>query len=386
MKLKPLSQQTILITGATSGIGLTTAREAARHGANVMLVARNGGALRELANEINSQNGGRAAFLAGDVVDEQALRAAADKAVQEFGRIDTWVNNAGVSVYGRILDVPTDDFRRLFDTNVWGVVNGSRVAVDYLRDNGGALINVGSETSDSPVPLQGLYSASKHAVKGFTDSLRMELEADKLPISVTLIKPTAIHTPFTENARNYLPYEPTLPPPVYAPELVAEAILHCAETPTREFFVGEMAKVHSSMAWYMPRTSEKINEMMIDSMQNSGRPAVPNRHDGLYETNSKLRERGAEDRFVMEESPYQRAMMHPMLTAGLLVGGGLALMAMFGSGRGGRMSSADIGRVESGREKRMPGGQTARLTDRQASRIDSGEGLDQFNESSAGGF
>ena len=88
----------------------------------------------------------------------------------------------------------------------------------------------------------------------------------------------------------------------------------------------------------------------------------------------------------MEESPYQRAMMHPMLTAGLLVGGGLALMAMFGSGRGGRMSSADIGRVESGREKRMPGGQTARLTDRQASRIDSGEGLDQFNESSAGGF
>lgn len=327
MKLKDISEQNIVITGATSGIGLTTARMAARKGAGVALIARNEDALRRLAEEINN-GGGRAVYAAADVADEEAFRAAATSAAAELGHVDTWVNNAGGSIYGRIMDVPTADLRRLFETNVWGVVNGSRIAVEFLGQNGGALINVGSEVSDSPVPLQGMYSSSKHAVKGFTDSLRMELEADGLPISVTLIKPTAIHTPFTENARNYLPYEPTLPPPVYAPELVAEAILYCAQNPVRDFFVGEMAKVHSAMAHYTPRLGEMINESMIDSMQNSGRPARKERSDGLYETNSNLRERGNEDRTVIETSVYQKAMMHPLLTAGLLVGGGVAIAAL----------------------------------------------------------
>ena len=306
MKLKNIAEQTIVITGATSGIGLTTARMAAEMGANLVLVARNEAALRELTDEINS-GGGRAVYAVADVADENALREAAQKAKAEFGGFDTWVNNAGGSIYGRIMDVPVDDLRRVFETNVWGVVHGSRIAAEHLRERGGAIINVGSEVSDAPVPLQGIYSASKHAVKGFTDALRMELEADKLPISVTLIKPTAIHTPFPENAKNYLPYEPQLPQPLYAPELVAEAILHSSENPVRDFFVGEMAKIHSSMAHYAPRLSEKLNEKIIDSAQNSGEPSVINRHDGLHNTNSKLRERGSSDRFVLEESIYQRA-------------------------------------------------------------------------------
>src|SRR6185369_13201757 len=177
------------------------------------------------------------------------------------------------SIYGRIMDVPMDDFRRLFETNFFGLMNGSRIAAEHMRERGGALINIGSEVSDSPVPVQGVYSASKHAVKGFTDSFRMELEADGYPISVSLVKPTATHTPFPENARNYLSYEPHLPPPVYAPDLVAEAILYCAEVPTREFFVGEMAKLHSSMATWTPRLGSKVMEATIDSMQNSGEPA-----------------------------------------------------------------------------------------------------------------
>src|SRR5690606_18609494 len=126
------------------------------------IIARNEEALRKLADEINSR-GGRAAFAAADVADEGGLRAAAQKIVGELGHIDTWVNNAGGSIYGRIMDVPTDDLRQLFETNVWGVVNGSRIAVEHIRNSGGALINVGSEVSDSPIPLQGMYSASKHA-------------------------------------------------------------------------------------------------------------------------------------------------------------------------------------------------------------------------------
>jgi short-subunit dehydrogenase len=327
LNLKKINEQVILITGATSGIGLTTARMAAEKGAKLVLVARNGDALRELADEL-SAGGTRVIYSIADVADESALRRAAEIAKANFGGIDTWVNNAGGSVYGRIMDVPTEDLRRLFETNVWGVVNGSRIAVEHLREQGGALINIGSEVSDAPVPLQGMYSASKHAVKGFTDALRMELEADGLPISVTLIKPTAINTPFADNAKNYLPYEPQLPPPLYAPELVAEAILYCAENQVRDFFVGETAKTHSSMAQNAPRLYEKMNEMMIDSMQNSGEPAQPHRSDGLYETNSDLRERGAPERFTMETSVYQKAKMHPFLTGALAVGAGLGLAVL----------------------------------------------------------
>ncbi len=339
MRLRKISEQVIVITGATSGIGLATARMAAEKGASLMLVARNGEALSALTDEIRSI-GGRATYHEADVSDEKELREAPIKTLSEFGRIDTWVNNAGGSIYGRIMDVPTGDLRRLFETNVWGVVNGSRIAVAYLRELGGALINVGSEVSDAPIPLQGMYSSSKHAVKGFTDALRMELEADNLPISVTLIKPTAIHTPFAENARNYLPYEPQLPQPLYAPELVAEAILHCATHPTREFFVGEMAKLHSSMAKTTPRLFELMNESMIDSMQNSGQPAEQDRPDGLYRTNSKLRTRGSDVRFVFENSIYLNAMLHPVITAGVVAASGFAIAALIGTLKSSRRSTA----------------------------------------------
>ncbi|MGZ5012539.1 MAG: SDR family oxidoreductase [Methylobacter sp.] len=322
MNLKPVSQQIMVITGATSGIGLTTARMAAKKGAIVVLVARNEKALRELADEITAR-GGQAVYAVADVADLNALQAASEKAIAEFGGFDTWVNNTGGSIYGRIMDVPVEDLRRLFETNFWGVVNGSRIAVNHLRGKGGALINLGSEVSDAPIPLQGLYASSKHAVKGFTDSLRMELEADGLPISVTLIRPTATHTPFPDNARNYLPYEPRLPSPVYAPELVSEAILYCAEHLRQEFFVGEMAKLNSAMATNTPRLYEKMNKAMIDSRQNSGKKAEANRPDGLYQTNSKLQERGSEERFVLENSLYQQAKLHPVMACILVAGGAL---------------------------------------------------------------
>ena len=226
VKLKKLSEQVMVITGATSGIGLVTAREAARRGAKLVLAARSEGALGRLAGEINAA-GGEAVHAAADVGREEDVRRIAETALARFGRVDTWVNNAGVSIYGRIVDTPVEDMRRLFETNFWGVVYGSRVAAEILRQRGGALINVGSVLSDRAIPVQGVYSASKHAVKGFTDALRMELEEEGAPVSVTLIKPSTIDTPYTKHAKNLLEdKEPALPPPVYAPETVAEAILH----------------------------------------------------------------------------------------------------------------------------------------------------------------
>ena len=339
MKLRNINEQVMVITGATSGIGLTTARMAAEQGAQLMLIARNEDELVRLRNEIE-EKGGRAIHYSADVADERSLRDAAARCVEAFGRIDTWVNNAGVAIYGKIMDVSEEDARRLFETNYWGVVAGSRVAVEHLRQNGGALINVGSEVSDMPVPLLGPYCASKHAVKGFTDVLRMELESEGLPISVTLIKPTAIHTPFSENAKNYMPFEPQVPQPIYAPELVAEAVIHCAKHPIRDLFVGEAAAMHSAMATYTPRINDKLMEAVGESMQNSGEPSPIDRRDGLHDTNSQLRERGAKDRFVMETSVYQKAKIHPLITAGLLAGGGIALAAYFGK-RVGRTDGYD---------------------------------------------
>ena len=334
MKLKKISEQTVVITGATSGIGLVTARMAVEQGANVVLVARNDAALHELERELN-EHGQVAVAVPADVSGETALEAAARIAEQEFGGFDTWVNNAGVSVFGRILEVPTEDLRRVIETNLWGVVNGSRVAAKALKSRGGkyagAIINVGSELSDRAIPLQGIYTASKHAVKAFTDALRMELEADEAPISVTLIKPGAIGTPYSRNAKNYLPYEPKGPQPVFAPELVAEAILNCAQHSTRDMFVGESAKLHSVMGGIMPRLTDYQMEQGIDSQQNSGRPREANRRDGLYETNSDLRERDPNYKFIFEESPMQRAYLNPLVTTSLIIGGGIAIAALWKS-------------------------------------------------------
>lgn len=325
MQLKKISEQTIVITGATSGIGLTTARRAAKAGANLVLVARNETALRDLANEIIA-NGGRAIYVAADVADEGALRGVAAAAAEEFAGFDTWVNNAGASIYGKIEDNTHDDMRRLFETNFWGVVYGSRVAAEFLRSYsgaGGAIINVGSVLSDRAIALQGIYSASKHAVKGFTDAFRMELEMDKAPISVTLLKPSAINTPYAIHAKNYTDKEATLPPPVFAPDLVAEAILHCAETPERDFTVGE-GKLLATLGEFFPRATDYIMERGMAQQAFKNQPKIE-RIDGLHQSNSDLSERGNVDGFVFEESLYQRAKLNPVAASAILIGGAAAL-------------------------------------------------------------
>jgi len=162
MKLKRLKDQTIVITGATSGIGLATARMAARAGASVVLSGRSAEALESVCEEIEAA-GGKAAAVVADVSNPEDVRRLAEEAVRRFGGFDTWVNNAGVSIYGNVFDIPIEDQRKLFETNYWGVVTGSSAALQHLKGKGtgGAIINVGSVVSDRAFPLQGVYSASK---------------------------------------------------------------------------------------------------------------------------------------------------------------------------------------------------------------------------------
>jgi short-subunit dehydrogenase len=323
-KLKRLKDQVIVITGASSGIGLATARMAARRGARVVLSARNEADLRTVTDEIRA-NGGRAFAVTADVSSEADMDRLGEVALREFGAVDTWVNNAGLSIYGKLVEIPMKDKRRLFDINFWGVVNGCRTAVRFLKHRGGALINIGSEVSDRAIPLQGIYSASKHAVAGYTDALRMELEHDNYPISVTLVKPSAIDTPFPEHARNYMDEGvPTLPPPVYAPEVVAEAILKCAEKPIRDVRVGGSGKANVLMGRLAPRLTDLYMEReMFDTQKTHDRSQ--SREGSLDRPQADGHERGLYRGRVRQSSAYTRAVLSDITRVAPIVAAGLAL-------------------------------------------------------------
>ena len=328
IQLKPLHKQVMFITGASSGIGLTTARLAAEHGTKVVLVARNEEALQKAAAEITDA-GGNATYAVADVADSAQLRQAAEKAVKDFGRIDTWVNNAGVGMFGRIQEVDVSDDRRLFETNFWGVVNGCRLAAEFLKD-GGALINLGSEVSDIAVNVQGMYSASKHAVLGFTDAYRIEIEEAKLPISLTLIKPAAINTPFPRHAKNYSAKESTLPSPVYAPELVADQILHAATHPSRELYVGGSARLLTLIGQHFPQLADWVMAKTMGSQQHADRPAN-HENESLHESRGYHEERGDvdKDHLIREHSAYGVASRHPLVVTMVTAAAGAAVAYLF---------------------------------------------------------
>ena len=330
VKLRKINEQVIVITGATSGIGLSTARMAAERGAKLVLAARADDALADLSDELQAR-GAQVVTVTADVGNIDDVARIGDAAIDRFGRIDTWVNNAGISIYGRLEDVAPEDHQRLFQTNFWGVVNGSMEAVKRMKlRGGGALINLGSELSDHAIPLQGMYAASKHAVKGFTDSLRMELEKEGAPMSVTLVKPSGIDTMFAVHAKNYMDKEPKLPAPVYAPEIVADAILYAAVHPKRDVFVGGAAKMNSTGARLLPRMFDKYLQATMFKNQKLDIDTDPSRRDALYKPDytRELRERQGSPHHVMERSEYTAVQLRSKTIATALLGGG-ALLAAF---------------------------------------------------------
>jgi short-subunit dehydrogenase len=329
VKLKPLAEQVVVIVGASSGIGLVTARMASERGAKVVLAARNEEELVKAVEAIR-RNAGRAAHVVADVTDPRQVERIGETALHQFGRIDTWVNNAAVSMYGTIMELELDDMRRQMDVNFWGQVHGCRAAVRYLRREGGALINVASVLADRAIPLQGIYCAAKHALKAFTDALRMELEADGVPITITLIKPASIDTPFFEKARNYLDESPQPVPPVYAPEVVARAILAAAERSVRELVAGGAAGMLSLGQALSPRLTDRYLERYGFRQQQTGRPAAPRESNNLY---APLSQDGGErghnwNGRVHERSFYTEARLQPGRAA--LLAAGLGLVALAG--------------------------------------------------------
>jgi NAD(P)-dependent dehydrogenase (short-subunit alcohol dehydrogenase family) len=283
MHLKPIRQQVVAVVGATSGIGRETALRFARQGARMVVAGRSEPGLASLVEEIRRE-GGEATPVVADVAEFDQVRAIAEQAVSTYGRLDTWVHLAAVSLWATFEQTTPEEFRRILEVNLLGQVYGAKAALPHLRREGlGALIHVSSVEARRPLPLQSAYAASKHGMSGFLEVLRMELQHEGVPISVTEILPASIDTPLFEKARTKIGVRPKGMPPIYPPELVADAILHAAEHPVREIVVGGAGKV----MLYGQRLSPQLMDAALMrtgfQAQRTDEPKRPSAPDNMFQ-------------------------------------------------------------------------------------------------------
>lgn len=292
---RPHAGKVAVVTGASSGIGYATALEFAKQGYHVVIAARRKQELESVALECR-EYGIDTLVHPTDTTDEVAVQQLAATAVKQFGVIDIWVNNAGVSAYGDFLDTPTEDFRQVMETNLMGYVHGAKAALRQFKAQGhGLLVNVSSVNAVAPLPFNSAYIASKYAVRGLSESLRMEIEAEGLlgPIQVCNVMPASVDTNFFQNAANYSHREVQAVEPVYDPAYVARAIVNLADEdePRWEIIVGPAGKL---MAAYraMDHRSYERTFSRFGTTNNFSHSLAPNRTGALYSpitTNTGMR-------------------------------------------------------------------------------------------------
>jgi short-subunit dehydrogenase len=253
---RKLRDAVVVITGASTGLGRAIALAFARRGVNLSLAARGEDALHQPAQEYR-HFGSRTLVVPTDVTDEAAVQNLAQRTVQELGRLDIWVNNAAVIAFGRFEEIPSDIYRRVIETNLFGYIHGARAALPYFREQGfGTLINIASIDSLAGMPYTSPYVASKFAIRGFSESLREEMMGE--PINICTIMPGSIDTPLFQHSANYSGRASKPVPPVYDPSEVAEAIVACAENPKREVLVGSSARMMAAFHGIAPLLYERM--------------------------------------------------------------------------------------------------------------------------------
>ena len=233
-----MTQRVAVVTGGSSGIGRATVRAFATRGYRVGLIARSSDGLAATVREVE-ELGSAAVTVSGDVADPDAVERLAAETEERFGEIGVWVNNAMVTVLSPVAEMTPEEYRRVTDVNYLGTVHGTLAALKRMlaRDRG-VIVQVGSALAYRSIPLQSAYCASKAAIRGFTDSLRSELLHERSRVRLTMVQLPAVNTPQFEVMRNRMPRRPQPVPPIFRPDVAAEAILYAAEHPTREMVVA----------------------------------------------------------------------------------------------------------------------------------------------------
>jgi short-subunit dehydrogenase len=287
MSENTVDRRVVVITGASSGIGRATALRFARSGAALVLNARGVEALESVAAECR-ELGAEAQVRSADVTDEDAMQELAQSAVERFGRIDVWVNDAAVGVFGAIDELPIEDIRRVLDVNIVGCVNGIRAVLPILKRQGsGVIVNVSSLTAPIPQPYTAPYSMSKAAVRSLSASVRSELRlGGHTGVRVCTVMPPTIDTPFFDNAANYTGRKARALPPVYPPEAVARTITGLARFPRREAVVGAIGRSFVQLGKLAPGMMERLMALMVEHTQLSKTERVARTSGNLFAPSS----------------------------------------------------------------------------------------------------
>lgn len=322
--LKKIKGSVVVITGASSGIGRASALRFAKKGANVVLAARREEALHDVAAECEKL-GAQTLVVVLDVTDAAEVDALVDRTVATFGRIDVWVNDAAVSLFGTISEVPLDDFKRVLDTNVMGYVHGARAALRQFRaQKRGVLINVSSVVGAVPQPFTAAYSMSKAAITALSASIRAELRLEKLRhVHVVTVMPATVDTPIFDEVANYSGRRVLAMSPVYAPQRVARAIVDSARKPEAEVPVGKAARAMLKQHRAAPQSAEKLMAKMVDEKHLS-------RHESASTTSGNLFEPAALETARVEGGWGGRRHQagRRVMTGALLVGAAIAAPAV----------------------------------------------------------
>ena len=321
IKLKPIPVQVAVVFGASSGIGRLTALELAKRGAKVCVAARSVEGLKSLVQEIETI-GGNAFYVEADAADFEQVKKVAEKCVERYGRIDSWIHNAAAFIFGTVEMTDAEEYERLIKVNLLGQIYGAKSALPFMKKNGGALIHVTSVEAWRTAPYQSAYGASKHGVHGFLQVLRVELAHEEIPVSVTEILPAAINTPIYLKGRNKMPFNMRPVPPIYHPQVVTDAILYAAENPVRDLVAGGAGLGVVIAERISPKAADFFSETIGFPGQKGGEknisgPAEDNLFDPVsgYDT---VEGNFSDEQFMSD--PYTTLVTSPRLKNSLLIG------------------------------------------------------------------
>jgi len=311
MQLKPVEEQVVVLMGASSGIGRETALRFAKRGAKVVVSARGEQGLDSLVDEIR-RGGGEAVAIPAEVTDFEQVKAVAGRAVEHYGRLDTWVHLAAVGLFATFEQTTPEEFERVIDVNLMGQVYGAMAALPHLKREGrGALIHISSVEAKRSFPFHSAYGASKHGIDGFLEALRVELKHEGWPISVTQVMPATINTPFFDKGRTKLGVKPVGIPPIYEPETVSNIILYAAENRARDLVSGGAAQALIINQRLSPRMLDAVLTTRAGfSPQMTEEPRTEGEPDNLY---SLIRghDTAKNDFRALSRSFYNWLEMHP---------------------------------------------------------------------------